>query len=221
MEQPAGALMRSETAIVRPDSGARGFVVIDNFYEDPDAVRALALDQQYTEEPAVYTGWRSTARLLTEPMMVRFRTWLGARALLAENYHSGSFQCATGSNAICIHADPCSYAGVIYLTPGAPSGAGTSFFRHRSTGATHGPTDEDAARRDTPLEVLRHELFGVNTYANGDPGVDELWDRVDQVGNVYNRLVLWDGMRLHAASGYFGDSLQTGRLVQVFFFSTM
>ena len=50
------------------------------------------------------------ARLLTEPMLARFRTWLGARALLAEYHHSGSFQCATGSHTICIHADPCSYA---------------------------------------------------------------------------------------------------------------
>jgi hypothetical protein len=75
-------------------------------------------------------------------------------------------------------------------------------------------------RRNTSVEVLRDELFRVNTYAIGDPSMYEVWDRIDQVGNVYNRLVLWDGMRLHATSGYFGDSLQTGRLVQVFFFVT-
>jgi hypothetical protein len=219
MDHPTGASVQSEAASLRPESGGRGFLVIDNFYEDPDAVRALALSQHYTEEPAAYTGWRSTARLLTEPMLARFRTWLGARALDAGNRHSGSFQCATGSHRICIHADPCSFAGLVYLTPHAPSGAGTSFFRHRASGATHGPTPEDALRRHTSLEVLRHELFRLNTYDSGDTAVDEVWDRVDRVGNVYNRLVLWDGMRLHAASAYFGDSLETGRLVQVFFFT--
>lgn len=220
MDHPTGALIQSAAANLRPDSGHRGFLVIDNFYDDPDAVRALALRQQYSEEPAVYTGWRSTARLLSEPMLARFRMWLGARVLNAGNPHSGSFQCGISSNKICIHADPCSYAGVIYLTPHAPSESGTSFFRHRSIGATHGPMPEDALRRNKSVEALRDELFRVNTYNNGDPAVDEVWDEVDRVGNVYNRLVLWDGMRIHAASNYFGDSLGTGRLVQVFFFST-
>src|SRR5262245_49573384 len=220
MEHITGALMQPKAANLRPGSGGRGFLVVDDFYDDPDAVRALALKQHYSEEPAIYTGWRSTARLLSEPMLARFRTLLGARVLHADNPHSGSFQCAVSLNEICIHADPCSFAGLIYLAPHAPSEAGTSFFRHRALGVTHGPMPADALRRNTSVEVLRDELFRINTYKNGDPGINELWDRVDRVGNVYNRLVLWDGMRLHAASAYFGESLRTGRLVQVFFFDT-
>jgi hypothetical protein len=220
MEYPTGALVQSAAANLRPDSGGQGFLVIDNFYDDPDAVRAFALTQEYVEDSAIYTGWRSTTRLISESMLARFRLWLGAQVLHADNPHSGSFQYAIRSNRICIHADPCSFAGVIYLTPQAPSDSGTSFFRHRSIGATHGPTAEEASRRNTSVEVLRNELFRTNTYNNGDRGMEAVWDQVDRVGNVFNRLVLWDGMRLHAASAYFGDSLQTGRLVQVFFFAT-
>ena len=221
MNQTLGSIIQSDSAKLRPDSGGSGFLVIDNFYDDPDAVRALALRQSFSEDSAIYTGWRSKTRLLSETMLARFRTILGARVLHADNPHSGAFQCAVKSNRICVHADPCSFAGLIYLTPDAPSESGTSFFRHRSLGATHGPTDADALRRNIPVEALREELFRVNTFENGDPAINEVWDRVDRVGNVYNRLVLWDGMRLHAASGYFGDSLTTGRMVQVFFFSTV
>jgi hypothetical protein len=219
MEHTTGARVQSETANLRPGGGGQGFLVLDDFYDDPNAVRALALGLHFEEDPAIYTGWRSTTRLLSEPMMARFRMLLGARVLHADNPHSGAFQCAGHSNRICIHADPCSFAGLVYLTPHAPSEAGTSFFRHRALGLTHGPTPADADRRNTSVEALRDELFRVNVYDNGAPGIDDVWDRVDRVGNVYNRLVLWDGMRLHAASAYFGDSLHTGRLVQVFFFA--
>jgi hypothetical protein len=218
MNDSIGKLVQSEAGAVRPGSGSRGFLVIDNFYDDPDAVRALALKQHYLEDPAVYTGWRSTTRLLSEGMLDRFRTWLGAGILRGDHPHTGSFQCAVSSNNICIHADPCSFAGLLYLTPDAPSECGTSFFRHRTTGAIHGPTEEDALRRNTTIDMLRTELFRDNIYRTGDPRLHEVWDQMDRVGNLYNRLLLWDGMRLHAASGYFGDSLATGRLVQVFFF---
>ncbi len=221
MEHASALLTRSDAAWATPRAacGGRGFLVIDDFYEDPDTVRELALGQYYETDPALYTGRRSSARFLSESMMVRFRTWLGARSLGVEYHHSGSFQCAEASHKVCVHADPCTFAGVVYLSPDAPSSAGTSFFRHRATGATHGPTADDAARRNVPLEALRAELFRSNIYDADDAKIDEVWDRVDRVGNVYNRLVLWDGMRLHAASGYFGDSLETGRLVQVFFFN--
>jgi hypothetical protein len=221
MEYPSSVHLQTDVANLRPSTGSKGFLVLDNFYDDPDAVRQCALEQQYTEDARQYTGRRSTVRLLTEPMLERFRLWLGVPVLHARNPHSGSFQCGVSTNQICIHADPCSFAGIVYLTPDAPSNCGTSFFRHRSLRVTHGPTPDDVARRNLPEDVLRHELFRLNMYKNGDPAMHEIWDQVDQVGNVYNRLVLWDGMRIHAASGYFGDSLTTGRLVQVFFFSTV
>jgi len=46
------------------------------------------------------------------------------------------------------------------------------------------------------------------------------WDLVDSIGNVYNRLVLFNSMRYHMSMDYFGDNKENGRLFQVFFFST-
>ena len=44
------------------------------------------------------------------------------------------------------------------------------------------------------------------------------FDLVDVVGNVYNRLVLFDAQVIHAASTYFGTTKENGRLFQLFFF---
>ena len=46
-----------------------------------------------------------------------------------------------------------------------------------------------------------------------------LYEKVDEVGNVYNRLVLWDAQLIHAASEYFGDNPENSRLFHLFFFN--
>ena len=44
------------------------------------------------------------------------------------------------------------------------------------------------------------------------------YEVVDKVANVYNRLVLWDAKAIHAATNYFGDSIENARFFQLFFF---
>jgi hypothetical protein len=46
------------------------------------------------------------------------------------------------------------------------------------------------------------------------------WKEMDRVGNVFNRLILFNSNRFHMSMDYFGDSKENGRLFQVFFFST-
>ena len=50
---------------------------------------------------------------------------------------------------------------------------------------------------------------------------DGEYDLVNVIGNVYNRLVIYDGNMDHASLiAGFGNSPDTGRLTQVFFFNT-
>jgi hypothetical protein len=44
------------------------------------------------------------------------------------------------------------------------------------------------------------------------------FDLVDSVGNVYNRLILFNAKMIHAAPTYFGERLDDSRLFQLFFF---
>jgi len=40
------------------------------------------------------------------------------------------------------------------------------------------------------------------------------------IGNVYNRLVIFDGKNIHSGSEYFGTGLEDSRLIHLFFFDS-
>jgi hypothetical protein len=42
---------------------------------------------------------------------------------------------------------------------------------------------------------------------------------VDTVGNIFNRLVIFDGGLIHSASDYFGWDIASSRLFHMFFFN--
>jgi hypothetical protein len=92
------------------------------------------------------------------------------------------------------------YAGVLYLTPDAPPNAGTSLYRSRHTKKMKYSDDE------------YHNVF-----RNGHLD-DTDFEVVDTIGNVYNRLILFDAKCLHAGINYFGTCKEDGRLFQLFFF---
>lgn len=180
----------------------RIFTVVDDFLPDPDAVRALALSKQY-ERSDYHKGQRSTERFLDliDPRM--FEELFGLEIDTWDRHGMNArFQLCTPEDLVVFHADSQTHAATIYLTPNAPVEAGLSLYKSRLTGARRAP--------DTNEEVDR--VFAGNFY---DPSK---WDLVDRIGNVYNRLVLWDGAMIHAASSYFGNSAETGRLFLMFFF---
>jgi hypothetical protein len=46
---------------------------------------------------------------------------------------------------------------------------------------------------------------------------NHLFNPIDNIGNVFNRLILYPGITYHKSNDYFGDSIKNGRLTQVFF----
>jgi hypothetical protein len=56
--------------------------------------------------------------------------------------------------------------------------------------------------------------FSKHTFLDPTP-----FERQDTVGNVFNRLVIFDGGLIHSGNDYFGHSRETGRLFQIFFFN--
>ena len=54
---------------------------------------------------------------------------------------------------------------------------------------------------------------------NGAQNLDKtITEPVDSIGNVYNRLVIFNAGLLHSALGYFGYNKNNSRLWQMFFF---
>jgi hypothetical protein len=183
-------------------ASAPSFLVADNIYENPDEVRDFALAQLFRYSPAYHKGQRTVFTFRTDILKKKFEQLLGWKITNWDHYGiNGVFQTCKVGDPIVYHTDGQQYAGVLFLTPDAPPNAGTSLYRSRITHKMKlGPGSE----------------YGV-VFQKGhlDPTDFEV---VDVVGNVYNRVVLFDSKTIHAASSYFGDCLENGRLFQLFFF---
>lgn len=182
-------------------SGKRIFVV-DNFYEDPVAVRDFAL-QQYFFDDEGYLGMRTRKQFFFEGVKERFESVIGQPITSWEEQSmNGRFQTCKAGTPLVYHCDGQKWAGMVYLTPDAPPSTGTSFFRHRATGVRH------------HSEPKIMECFNQKTFLDGTP-----YELVDKIGNIFNRLVIFDGGLIHSASEYFGWDIPSSRLFHMYFFN--
>ena len=187
-------------------------LITDQFYNDVDAVREFALQQDFSVK-GNYPGNRTISFLndsIKETIESIIKPHAGKVVYWSEDQYPGAFQYTTSRERSWIHADQTTeWAGVCYLTPNAPHSAGTGIFRHKETGLIRAPKNEDGS--------LNRELID---YIGKDSQDMTKWDLVDVVGNVYNRLVLYRGDLFHMSLDYFGNNLYDSRLFQTFFFTT-
>jgi hypothetical protein len=177
------------------------FVVVDNFYEDPDYIRKFALSLTFNEHTAYHKGKRTDECYRFPDLKESFEKIINCKITNWEKYGTnGCFQTCIAGDQLVYHTDGQEYAGVLFLTPDAPPNTGTSFYRSKYTKKMYA-SDSDFS----------------TVFKNGFLDSTE-FDLVDTVGNVYNRLVLFDAKLIHAATCYFGNSLENGRLFQLFFF---
>lgn len=179
-------------------------IVVDDFLDDPDGVRRTALAEPFVKMHSA--GLRTERRFLhLAPYRERFEAILGRKLTnWDDNDANGRFQVCFATDAVPYHTDTQSMAGVLFLTPNAPVGAGLSLMRGRRGGL----------RRRSPDPALMRLTFG-----DGAEFDRTRWDEIDRVGNLYNRLVLFDAQLAHGASTYFGSTVEDGRLFQNFFFN--
>lgn len=176
-------------------------IVIDGFYTNPDDVRNFAISQNFNVD-GNYPGHR-TRNFITENTKETLQSILFPYSGLVTHWldgpegYTGSFQLTTAIDKSWIHTDSFNdWGGVLYLTPDAPEIGGTGFFRSKIDGSLIG------SREDFP-------------------GADKSkWEKVGEVGNVYNRLVLFRADQWHSSLEYFGNDVYDGRLTQVFFVKT-
>jgi len=179
------------------------FVVVDNFYNNPDKVRDFALKQEFKAHPDYHKGKRTDSVYSFPGLKQRFETILDCKIINWTHYGVNCcFQYCVGGEQIVYHFDTQQYAGIIFLTPDAPPESGTTFYRSKFT--------KNMKVTDDYNTVFRTGVL--------DPTI---FDVVDVVGNRYNRLVLFDAQMIHAASAYFGNNLLNGRLFQLFFFDIL
>lgn len=180
--------------------------VVDDFYKDPDEIRHFALSRHFDEGGVGrgYIGKRTSDQYLLPGLKEAFENIMGMKITSwEEQTMNGRFQSCSAGDPIVYHTDAQHYAGMIYLTPDAPFQSGTTMYAHKETRVRHS--------RDPNL----YKVFNANTKTHLDKTP---YEPVDVVGNVYNRLLIFDSYTIHAASEYFGYDLEHSRLWQMFFF---
>jgi hypothetical protein len=175
--------------------------VVDNFYSDPHAVREFALQQNFIEDLRYYKGKRTEEKFFVPGTKKVFETIIGQPIKIWEEYSmNGVFQTCNPQDPLVYHTDNQQWAAMIYLTPNAPFQAGTSMYAHKETKARH-VSDP-----------------GIETAFDGGFYDGTKFELVDSIGNVFNRLVIFNGKCIHSASQYFGQTLENSRLFHMFFF---
>lgn len=188
-------------------------IVVDNFLKNPIEVREFALGLKYQADDRYFKGKRSVGKYLDDKIGRRFEQLLGKCITKWDFPVNGSFQICLPSDPLVYHMDSQRYAATIYLTPDAPFECGTSFYASKVNGIRGCPT------RNGTSDEEANRLIG-ETFQGGFLDKTK-FDLVDQIGNVFNRLVIWDAKLIHAASQYFGQSKDDSRLFQMFFFDAL
>jgi hypothetical protein len=195
--------------------------IVENFYENPDAIRKFALAQEYTfcqdrqNLEYVYPGSRSKDLFDLDPVL-HGKICKKIVSVFHNAEHdnmrwaiSTSFQSVTKEYAKgVLHTDQNTvFAGVLYLTPDAPLDSGTSLFKPNKTfnEAMYKQALEDNDTRFRAGEIAM------------DTAYHSMFDEIVRVNNVYNTLIIYEGRHFHAANQFFGKTLKDSRLAQVFF----
>ena len=194
-----------------------GLIVIDNFYRNPHDVRKRALTHEFSVR-GNYPGQRTISyatqnlKDVIQEYVMPFGGKITDFPIPDENDEkpnanicNGSFQYTTSRNRGWVHNDKSNnWGGVLYMTPNAPLSSGTAFYKFID--GTECQRDQYILDNGADTDTYRQDMTK--------------WQLVDKVGNVFNRLILFNSKRFHMAMDYFGDSKENGRLFQVFFFST-
>ena len=185
-------------------------LVVDDFYKNPDEVRAFALTQPF-DVSGVYPGPRTACDTTDEckDAIAALLYPLGGKITNFGDYegspvYSGGYQLSLATSIKqWVHADTFNnWAGILYLNPDAPLSAGTNFYKHKATGELKCQNREEG------------NMHGEDAYDWTK------WELVTSIANVYNRLILFRAQQYHTSGDFFGTTLEDGRLTQIFFLST-
>lgn len=198
-------------------SPGQTLIVHDGLYSNPHAMRGRGLTSKYgPREQGSYPGRNASERVMDPETIALFRHLVGAPIVIRPTDAFGVFRVSQLDDPFVnfIHADPVRWGGVAYLNLPEHSLGGTAFWRHRETGLEQHPFD------DWAKYGFRSEAEAWRTLVQKDGIEEDKWELTLFVPARFNRLILFNSRLYHShmPRRSFGDTLETARLVQVFFF---
>ena len=190
----------------------KDIIVVDGFYEDPDFVREWAMNNLNFAPSDYHKGERATQRFILNGTKEKLEEIIGKPIYNwnHSSYANGIFQFCTADQPIVYHVDNQTYAAMVYLTKDAPPTSGTAFYRSKVTGDY--VFDDEKRKTQAYIDAFKGNSNEMNFYDGSN------FEKIDEVGNVYNRLVLFNAKHIHAATQYFGDAIDNSRFFHMFFF---
>jgi hypothetical protein len=194
-------------------------VVIDNFYENPEKVRSLALQVDYRDVTQLnYPGFQSINSFSSPGLEKRFSEILGRELDNNPQVTFGKFRIMLKETAseLNVHVDGhAQWTGVLYLNTPEQCRGGTAFYRHKATGLEGPPKAEQLSHLGyDKVDDFQTRIIRVDT------SNQSAWSVSQMVSMRFNRLVLFRGNALfHCHTESFGSNKVDGRLTQNFFFN--
>ena len=184
------------------------FIVIDDFYDNPDEIRERALRLTYKRPEGVnYPGVVAATPDDIEPTMASFSKLLGGIDIKCKR-DQGAFRITTAADMAkrksIVHVDTPDFSAIVHLSKGHAEG--TYFYRHKALDL----------ERVSPEDNVRPAVRGA---IETDTLNLSAWEVLHVIPMKYNRLLIFDGKYFHSgAHRLTGDSLAEGRMTQNFFF---
>jgi len=190
------------------------YLIIDDFYDDPDMVRNYALSQVF-EDTEGYPGMRTEAtggnhnlpvKNVFEKLFNKKMNYWGERGF-------GGFQLNSVEDNPWVHTDDqhgVVYSALVYLNKEYPDyDCGTDFYIHKKSGK----------KGEFGIDYSNNIYADIQNTEACLQNYDTAWVKYDSVKYKYNRMVIFNAKFFHRTSNYFGDKHDKGkmRLMQVFF----
>ncbi len=197
----------------------QSIIILDDFYQDAMQIREMALGLEYPDpgDTAYYSGRNSRHALINQGIIDTLSRVVCDKLVPAPRSATGNFRIGLAGDMSRqdIHIDPYrDWAGIIYFSLPEHSQGGTTFWRHRRLGMEAMPSDPKAIES---LGYANYEEMR-NRIADED-GIDRSkWEQTMTVPMRFNRCLLFRSWLWHSHAENFGDTLENGRLIQVFFF---
>ena len=190
-------------------------IIIDDFYDDPFAIRDAALALRFKKQR--YADGKFSYQTAKVPEAIRSQaidkiiTIIGKEfrgQFIKSNFHLENRNETKSRPKTYIHIDKLRWIGIIYLNPPFQCTGGTNFYQHKGTGHLHWN------------DVIRDHKAGIQSHVQirKDARKIQPWLLTDTVAMRFNRLLLYDGRYFHQPASHFGMSKGNSRLIQTISF---
>ncbi len=200
------------------------FLIVDDFYPEPEKVRETALQGEYFESQR-YVGLDCDQKVLYRELDDAVSRLVGqqVKGNMTQMGNHGRFRVTLAHHknneyeaGIHVDSNDCIWAGLVCLALDKDiprdKATGTHFYRHKQY---------DINR--LPLNPREEEQFGVGYWdmrqqVDKDGNDYSKWQFEFQLPLAFNRLLLFRPWYFHDNGENFGDRIENGRLVHLLFF---